>query len=137
MKRAGFLISSFFLVFLMGLSLCFASQYDLKTMTPEVNQALKGRQARYQQLQSLKRAGIVGENNRGYAEVLKSDPAALTLVTAENADRSVIYQALVSQNELGPNGMKEVEKAFADVQNEKAAPGEMVQAPAGDWKRKS
>ncbi len=134
-------IRSFFflctLFFLIAASLCFAGQYDFKTITPEIDQALKGRQARYSQLQTLKQQGLIGENSRGYVDSLKGDPSVAAVVTQENNDRGVIYRALVSQNALGPNGMREVENAFAEVQREKAVPGEMVQSPSGAWARKS
>jgi uncharacterized protein YdbL (DUF1318 family) len=136
MKRIGFFISSVFLALLIMVSSCFASQYAIKEMTPSVNRALKGRQARYAELQTLKRAGAVGENNRGYVTSLGGGSSG-AVVSAENADREVIYRTLVDQNSLGANGMREVEKAFAEVQAEKAAPGEMVQSAAGDWQAKA
>lgn len=137
MKRVTFLMVPLLLVSFLGISPCFAAQYDLKTITPQVDQALKNRQGRFQQLQGLKQAGIIGENNKGYVTELKSDPGAAAVVVAENADRGVIYRALVDQNALGPNGMREVERAFSEVQNEKAVSGEMVQSPSGNWVRKS
>ena len=53
------------LVILTATSICFAANYDYKTMTPEIEQALKNRQARYHQLQSLKQEGVIGEANTG------------------------------------------------------------------------
>ena len=136
MKRTRLFIASLSIALLMAISTALAGQYDLKTITPEINQALKGRQARYQKLQALKQSGAIGENNRGYAAALTGDPTAASVVSAENTDRGVIYRALVDQNALGPNGMREVEKAFAEVQNDKALPGEMVQSASGNWTRK-
>ena len=136
MKKAALLLAAFLLISSMAISPCFAARYDLKTMTPQVDQALKSRQARFVQVQSLKQAGAVGENNRGYLTVLKESPSIAGLIAEENSDRGIIYRALVDQNALGPNGMTEVEKAFAEVQSEKAAQGEMVQSPPGEWVRK-
>ncbi|MSR78170.1 MAG: DUF1318 domain-containing protein [Candidatus Omnitrophica bacterium] len=98
----------------------FAATYDIKEMTPQVQQALHGRQGRYDELQSSKSSGTVGENNQGYVEVLKSEGNASTIVSQENADRRTIYHAIVEQNHLGPSGLSQVELAFAEVQREKA-----------------
>lgn len=111
-----------------------AAQYDIKTMTPEIQQALENRQNRYAELANLKAQGSIGENNRGYVE--SRNGSASSTVAAENADRGVIYQAIVDQNSLGPSGLSKVEAVFAEVQNEKAKPGEPVQLPSGEWTRK-
>ena len=132
--------ASFFslcLVFLTTIPWSMATDYNFKKMTPEIDQALKNRQARYYQLQGLKREGLVGENNKGYVTDLKNNSSASTLVTAENKDRRIIYEALAEQNMLGAAGLLEVERAFAEVQNDKAEPGDMIQSPAGGWKKKS
>jgi hypothetical protein len=125
------------LVILAVTSVCFAADYDYKTMTPDIEKALKNRQSRYHQLQSLKQEGVIGENNKGYVTDLKNNAAAATLTAAENRDRRVLYEALAEQNKLGSTGLLEVQKAFADVQREKAGPGDMVQSSSGDWKKKS
>lgn len=137
MKRAILYIFSWMLLLSITATVGFAGEYDFKKMTPEVQQALQNRQARYSQLQFLKQSEILGENNRGYVTSLKNDPSSAALAAAENNDRGIIYRALVEQNALGPNGMVEVQKAFAEVQRDKATPGEMLQSPSGDWSKKS
>lgn len=113
--------------------LAFAGQYDIKEMTPEVSRALENRKNRYSDLQSAKASGLVGENNQGLVSSLKGPTP---LVSAENADRSVIYQAIVEQNGFGPGGLAQVQKAFADVQRDKARPGDFVQSSSGEWRQK-
>ncbi len=125
------------LIILTAASVCFAADYDYKTMTPDIEKALKNRQARYYQLQQLKQEGDIGENNKGYVTNLKDNAAAATLTSAENQDRRVLYEALAEQNALGSTGLLEIQKAFAEVQQEKAGPGDMVQSSSGDWKKKS
>jgi len=125
------------LVILTAASACFAADYDYKTMTPDIEKALKNRQARYYQLQQLKQEGVIGENNKGYVTDLKDNATAATLTAAENRDRRVLYEALAEQNKLGNTGLLEVQRAFAEVQSEKAASGDMVQSSSGDWKKKS
>ena len=114
----------------------FAGPYDLKEMTPTVEQALKNRQARYLQLQSLKQKGVVGEDNKGFVADLERDPQSAAMASLENRDRRIIYQALVDQNRLGPAGMTEVQRVFAEVQRDKASSGEYIQTPTGEWLRK-
>lgn len=117
----------------LAVSPCFAGPYDFKKMTPEIETALKNRQARFGTLQRLKQAGTIGEGNQGYVVSLQGGQ---TLVSQENRDREVIYRNLVAQNNLGPNGLREVQRVFAEVQREKAGGGEMIQMPSGDWVRK-
>jgi len=131
--KRRFFFSIPFLAALLAVSACFAAQYDFKKMTPEIEAALKNRQARFGALQQLKQSGAVGENNQGYVAALQGDQA---LVSQENRDRETIYQGLVAQNNLGPGGLGEVQRAFAEVQRDKASSGEMVQSPAGEWGRK-
>ena len=138
MKRFAASLFTAALVLLTAASLCMAANYDFKQMTPEIQLALKGRQSRYHELQSLKQAGVIGENNKGYVTNLKDgDSAAGALAASENSDRRVIYEALAEQNKLGNTGLLEVQKAFAEVQDGKASPGERIQSAAGDWKRKA
>ena len=122
---------------LIATSICFAADYDYKTMTPDIEKALKNRQTRYYQLQNLKQEGAVGENNKGYVTDLKNNATAAAVAADENRDRRVLYEALAEQNKLGSTGLLEVQRAFADVQSEKAGSGDMVQSSSGDWNRKS
>ena len=111
-------------------------RYDLKEITPAIQQAIGHRQARYDELKRLKSAGVVGEGNQGLAEALTGDDPVRRLLEAENADRTIIYQAVVEQNQLGADGLARVQAVFAEVQREKAQPGEMIQDPAGPWVKK-
>ncbi len=111
-----------------------AVQYDIKEMTPQIQQAVTNRQNRYEELQNLKNQGAVGENNQGYTDALDSTAAAL--VSQENSDRRIIYQAIADQNNLGSNGLSLVQSIFSEVHEEKAAPGQPIQTPDGSWKKK-
>jgi len=120
----------------LGAQPVYAAQYDIKTMTPEVQRALDGRKQRYDSVQSLKGNGAIGENNQGYVTVLNSGSGADSLAQPENADRSVIYNTIVEQNGLGGGGLEKVQIAFAEVQRERARGGDMIQLPNGDWVKK-
>ena len=112
-----------------------AQAYSIKNMTKEVQAALDARRARYDTLKSFKKQGIVGENNKGYVQVLESNAEASKLVDQENKDRKVIYQTIAEQNNL--QGQSEaIEGVFAQVQNDKAESGEMVQKSDGTWVKK-
>lgn len=131
--------SAIFILFLLFQSgVTFAVQnYDLKELTPTIQQAIEGRKARFSQLQQLKRAGSIGEGNKGYVEVLGTSSGADQIVAAENQDRQTIYQAIVSQNQLGPEGPAEIQRIFAEVQRGKAQAGDLTQLPTGEWIKKS
>ncbi|HLD49879.1 MAG TPA: DUF1318 domain-containing protein [bacterium] len=113
-----------------------AGQYDIKQRTPEIEQAFAGRQSRFQELRALKSSGRIGEDNHGYVEALDQSAEHEGIIRAENADRSVIYNAIVEQNNLGRNGLPQVEAIFAGVRREKAEAGDSIQLPSGERIRK-
>ena len=117
--------AAFFLILFVFIPAAHAGPYDIKEKTPAVEQAISGRQGRYEELQRRKAAGEIGENRQGYVRALGGDSAGIA--EAENADRRVLYQAIVDQNGLGPSGMAQVETAFGAVQREKARPGDPIE----------
>jgi len=135
MKNYKITMSALLLATLTCAPLAWAGSYDIKEMTPEIQQSLSGRQARYAQLKQLKASGAIGENNQGYVEALSGE--GNSVASAENADRRVIYSAIVQQNNLGGNGLAQVQKVFAEVQRDKATAGESIQLASGEWTKKS
>jgi len=117
-------------------SLGATASYDLREMTPEVQTALQGRQARYAELQRLKSESILGEDNRGFVKMLRESTEARGVAQTENQDREVIYRAIVDQNQLGPDGMTQVQQVFAEVQRGKAKSGDLIQLRSGEWVQK-
>ena len=107
-------------------------KYDIKEMTPEVKAALENRRGRFDRLKELKAKGAVGENNRGYVEVLSDASDAKSLVESENQDRSIIYKTIEAQNNLA-GALETIEKVFAQVQRDKASPGDKIQNENGEW----
>jgi len=112
------------------------SDYDIKQMTPGIQDAFKNRKARYEELQRFKTEGLIGEDREGFVKALRPSPEAEQLAGRENSDRGTIYQAIVDQNHLGPDGMGKVKTAFAEVQKEKTRPGDWFQRPSGEWVKK-
>lgn len=106
--------------------------YSLKKMTPRVKIALDSRKERFERLNELKIQNIIGEDNRGYVEVLQENNAAQKLVDEENQNRRVIYKAIAEQNEL-KGSVDIIEKVFAEVKRNKAVSGTSVQLETGDW----
>lgn len=114
------------------LSVWAEAKYSLKEMTPEVSAALEARRGRYDQLAALKAKGVVGENDRGYLQALVSDPEVESVVAAENTDRKLVYKTIAEQNNLAGE-MATIEKVFAEVQHDKARPGDKIQKADGRW----
>ena len=109
---------------------------QLKTMTPEIQRAVDARRGRYDALKKYKGQGLVGEDNQGHVAVLTGGDEAQGLVSAENQDREVIYRAIVEQNNQPADAIATVRAAFAEVQREKAEPGEKIQLTSGQWQTK-
>ena len=122
---------------LSGLS-CREEGYRLKKGEPAVQKALESRKARSPELRALKTKGVIGENNRGFIEVLKPvlTPKGKSLIEAENQDRKFIYETVVAQNHLGPDGLANVEEQYAKTRRERAKKGDRVQLPSGKWVKK-
>lgn len=114
-QKRKLLIISFALALCSLSCAAFAANYDIKQMTPEIREALAGRQQRYSELQSAKRAGIARETSQGFVECRTNG----SLCSAENHDREVIYNAIAEQNGLGQAGVSQVQRAFAETIRER------------------
>lgn len=111
------------------------AQYEIKELTPAVKKSLDQRRERFEEIRDLKAAGVIGENNQGYLDVLIDHQRAAELVRAENYDRLIIYKTIIEQNNLR-GALATVEAVFAKVQAEKAESGEMIQNESGFWEKK-
>lgn len=129
LKIGGILVIA---ALLTPLSVWAEAKYSLREMTPEVSAALEARRGRYDELADLKAKGVVGENDRGYLQALVSDPEVESVVAAENTDRKLVYQTIAEQNNLAGE-MTTIEKVFAEVQHDKAKPGDKIQNSDGQW----
>ena len=97
------------------------------------------RRLRSGEIQALKNNRVVGEDRDGYLDV-KNPPAdakylgyARGVVTAENADRSVLYLAS-AQSQNKP--LELIEGEYAQLWRDRAFPGEWVQKEDGTWTQK-
>lgn len=135
MDRIQSLIFAVLLVLTAEGSVGASPSYDIREKTPEIQQAISSRQERFSSLKQKKSQGEIGENNRGYVEAF-GGPESSSLADSENRDRSTLYRAIVDQNQLGSSGLSQVEAVFAEVQRDKASPGEKIQLPSGTWTQK-
>jgi uncharacterized protein YdbL (DUF1318 family) len=97
-------------------------------------------------IEEFKERGIVGENNRGYLEVVDSnalrDDSDLTSLVArvlpeENRSRRVIMEWYISlRQDLTEADLPTVEASFAEHNRERASPEEFIQDREGSWRRK-
>lgn len=117
------------------LSLLFACLFAGATVSAvdlgDVKQRMTRRAPRIGELRAAK---TVGENNRGYLEILKpeqADKKDTKLVEDENDDRRLVYEAIAKvQN----TSIEVVGKNRALMIAKRADPGIMVQMPDGSWK---
>lgn len=90
-------------------------------------------QARLPAVKELKAKGIVGENNKGYLEFIGS-PSKENVVQDENNDRKEVYASIAAKQAVT---VDVVGKRRAEQIASKAAPGEWLQNPSGNWYKKN
>lgn len=83
------------------------------------------------QIDALKTAGVLGENNLGFLEVRSGNDSGVA--AAENADRTVVYAAIAKKT---GTSAEIVGKARAKKISEDSAKGVWVQAENGQWAKK-
>ena len=88
---------------------------------------------RLPEIAELKAQGIVGENMLGYLEFVTDKKVKEDVVTAENKDRKIVYEAIAKQQETSA---ELVGKRRALQISEKADPGDWVQDASGKWMQK-
>jgi uncharacterized protein YdbL (DUF1318 family) len=110
---------------------------DLRT--PEVAKASDSRRQRRPTLREWKNKGCIGETNKGLAVARPGEgcgPEVAGLISAENADRQVIYDAFVKENKIPQSDMPRVQSAFARARQDRSRPNDWVQLDDGQWVRK-
>lgn len=91
-------------------------------------------EARLPDIDRLKAAEAVGENNRGLLELRPAAQAdAASVVTAENNDREAVYAIIAKQTGATPDS---VAKARARQIAAGSRPGVWVQDESGAWHKK-
>jgi uncharacterized protein len=107
--------------------------------TPEVAKARDSRRQRRPELREWKNKGCIGEDNKGFAVARPGagcGPEVADLIRAENADRQIIYDAFVKENNIPKSDLPRVQSAFARARQERSRPNDWVQLDNGQWIRK-
>ncbi len=86
---------------------------------------------RISQIDALKSAGVLGENNRGFLDVRSGNDGGVAAV--ENADRAVVYAALAHKTGTSADA---IGRARAKQLVNNSAKGVWVQADNGQWGKK-
>lgn len=84
-------------------------------------------------IDSLKQSGVVGENNRGFLELRKSEENASKVVQDENADRQVVFAATAARIN---NSAEAVGRSFAKQIAAASSTGVWLQKESGEWYQK-
>jgi uncharacterized protein YdbL (DUF1318 family) len=91
--------------------------------------------ARKATIESLKKSGKIGEDNKGYLAPVSSGLAGddAATIKAENADRAKVYEAIAKKQ--GTTAALVGQRRATQIASQ-AKPGEYVQAADGAWKKK-
>jgi uncharacterized protein YdbL (DUF1318 family) len=109
------------------------------TRSPEVVEANASRRERRPVLREWKNRGCVGETNQGTLVARPGEgcgPEVATLIRAENADRRVIYDAFMRDNNIPAADRPRVNSAFAKARQERSRTNDWIQLDDGQWVRK-
>jgi uncharacterized protein YdbL (DUF1318 family)/ribosomal protein S10 len=108
--------------------------------SPEVVKARESRRNRRPELRVWKERGCMGETNQGLLAARPGDGCTgevVELIRAENADRRVIYDGFMKENNIPASDSARVYSAFAKARHERARPNDWIQRADGQWERKS
>jgi uncharacterized protein YdbL (DUF1318 family) len=111
----------------------------IDTRSPEVVKATEGRRQRRPAIREWKSRGCIGETNQGTVVARPGDgcgPEVAPLISAENADRKIIYDAFMKDNNIPATDTVRVQNAFAKARQERARANDWVQLENGQWVRK-
>ena len=112
----------------------------IDTRSPEVVKATESRRQRRPVLREWKSRGCVGETNQGLVVARPGEGCGgevAELIRAENADRRVIYDAFMKDNNIPASDTARVQSAFAKARQERARPNDWIQLDDGQWVRKT
>lgn len=114
-----------------SLNLFVKDAYADDGLDPAVEAAVMRRKDRRSQLVALQQSGSVGENKSGLVEVRPNgavESNAASIVSAENSDRMIIYQAIAKKN---GGSVSDVQKLYAKRLQSDAASGTPIEGAQG------
>lgn len=119
---------------LLLLSLLFALPALSAAQEPSPESIRKRMEANLPKIDALKKAGKVGETNKGYLEARTAlDAGQKALVKEENADRKSVYEALARRAKAS---VQEIERTRAELIRRRTKAGIWLQNADGEWYRK-
>lgn len=108
--------------------------------------ALRNRRSNRADIEDLKKDGVIGEDNRGFLQImptdkLEKDPEYKAMVTRlverENRDRQVIMDWIIAVNTyLKEKERDKIYAVVAKINQRKAEPGTWIQLDDGQWVKK-
>jgi len=117
---------TYLLAFTLSILLCLSGE--------AMAQGIKARmKTRLPVIQSMKTAGIIGENANGYLDFVGSKRSKEDVVAAENTDRSTVYTAIAKREGTTP---EVVGTRRAAQLRDLARKGEWLQDRNGKWYQK-
>lgn len=110
---------------------------EVKDSSPRVQQIANSMKTRFAEVEAAKKTGAVGENNRGFLEMVKPDAIAdaeqrnnvQKTIAADNEDRKALYQEIARLNSDQNLTVGTVERIYAQKRLERAKSGELFQMP--------
>jgi len=123
-----------------------APQPKMSKDKKKVLEAVQGRKFNKDDVDEFLKAGIVGENNRGFLEIIHPEKIGKDetlknrvekIVQSENEYRKIIMDRIIVLNEDAARaGEENVGHIFAKMNQDNAAPGSWIQLDTGDWVQK-
>ena len=124
-------------------------QLSMSQMQEEAVKARQNQQFNLDDLDELKEAEVIGEQNDGLITLLPAEigktasstteqrKLATQILKEENRDRQSIWKRIVMSNEsLTEKDLPEVRRTFAKLQRDNAVKGNWLQDESGKWFRK-
>lgn len=110
---------------------------QVKEDSARVKQIAESMRKRNAEVEAAKKTGAVGENNRGFVELVKADAIAdadqkntvQRTIAAENDDRKALYQEIARLNSDQNMTVSTVERVYAQKRLERGKSGELFQLP--------
>lgn len=116
---------------------------SFRANTPGALEIRSRQAARLDEIQSQKKAGVLGESKDGTLVLKKGDglkpllkQKIEKLVAAENKDREALYEEILSANNLGDSQKATIQRSFSRSFQGASPSGTWIESPEGEWNQK-
>jgi len=111
---------------------------------PAIRRIIDSRAARLPAIRRFKNLGVIGEGNdallapRDLQSIkdLKQRAEVQRLIKNENEDREQLFKAIAAAKQVDLAQLPRIRETYAGTLREDARPGDWIQLPNGQWKRK-